>query len=158
MPAPRRISSRSARETRRAGERLGRTLRAGDTVLLHGALGTGKTVFARGVAAALGIAEEAIRSPTFTLVSPHRGTISLYHIDLYRIDRPDDLDELGLEEIIGGDGIALVEWGERIGPYRPERCVEVTIVDEGGSRRGIRIADRREVGRRSGPRRSYSTR
>ncbi|HET6277656.1 MAG TPA: tRNA (adenosine(37)-N6)-threonylcarbamoyltransferase complex ATPase subunit type 1 TsaE [Candidatus Polarisedimenticolia bacterium] len=145
MPAPRRhIVSRSEAETRRAGERLGGTLRAGDTVLLHGDLGMGKTVFARGVAAALGVPENEIRSPTFTLVNPHQGRLSLYHIDLYRIEKLEDLDELGLEEIIGGDGIALIEWGGRAGPYKPARCVEVTIVDGGGSRREIRIDDRRD--------------
>jgi tRNA threonylcarbamoyladenosine biosynthesis protein TsaE len=144
MPASRRIASRSEAETRRAGEGLGGTLRAGDTVLLHGDLGMGKTVFARGVAAALGVPESEIRSPTFTLVNPHQGRLPLYHIDLYRIDKLEDLDELGLEEIIGGDGIALIEWGERAGSYRPARCVEVTIVDGGGSRREIRIDDRRD--------------
>jgi tRNA threonylcarbamoyladenosine biosynthesis protein TsaE len=144
MPDPRRISTRSDVETRRAGERLGGTLRAGDTVLLHGDLGMGKTVFVRGVAAALGVPENEIRSPTFTLVNPHQGRLPLYHVDLYRIEKPEDLDELGLEEIIGGNGIALIEWGDRVGPYRPARCVEVTILDGGGSRREIRIDDRRD--------------
>lgn len=144
MPAPRRIATRSDVETRLAGERLGGTLRAGDTVLLHGDLGMGKTVFVRGVAAALGVPDNEIRSPTFTLVNPHQGRLPLYHVDLYRIEKPEDLDELGLEEIIGGDGIALIEWGDRVGPYRPASRVEVTILDGGGNRREIRIDDHRD--------------
>ncbi len=150
MPASRHIATRSERETRRAGEQLGGTLRAGDTVLLHGELGMGKTVFVRGIAVALGVPEEEIRSPTFTLVNPHHGRLPLYHVDLYRIEKPEDLDELGLEEIVGGDGVALIEWGDRIGPYRPARRVEVTILDGGGSRREIRIDDRRDRKRGSG--------
>lgn len=158
MTAPRRIVTRSAAGTRRAGERLGGTLRAGDTVLLHGDLGMGKTVFVRGVAAALGVPEGEIRSPTFTLVNPHQGRLPLYHVDLYRIEKPEDLDELGLEEIIGGDGIALIEWGERAGPYRPAAGIEVTIVDGGGNRREIRIDDPRDRDRPAGTGRSYSRR
>lgn len=143
MPSPRPVVTRSEAETRRVGRRLGDTLRAGDTVLLHGDLGMGKTVLVRGIAAALGVPEDEIRSPTFTLVNPHHGRLPIYHIDLYRIERVEDLDELGLEEIIGGDGIALIEWGERAGPYRPARCVEVTLIDGGEDRREIRIDDRR---------------
>jgi len=143
MPVPRRIESRCEGDTRRAGEILGGTLRPGDTVLLHGELGMGKTMFVRGVAAALGVPEDEIRSPTFTLVNPHQGRLPLYHVDLYRIDAPEDLDELGLEEIVGTDGIALIEWGDRAGPYRPADCIEVTIIDGGGNRRTIEIDDRR---------------
>lgn len=110
----------------------------------------GKTVFARGVAIGLGVDAAEVRSPTFTLVNPYRGRLPVYHVDLYRIDRIADLDELGLEEILGGDGVVLVEWAERLGPYRPERFIEVTIEDRGGSERRVTIADSRRVG--------YSTR
>ena len=149
MPPPRPVVTRSEAETRRVGERLGGTLRAGDTVLLHGDLGMGKTVLVRGIAAALGVPADEIRSPTFTLVNPHQGRLPVFHIDLYRIEKLEDLDELGLEEIIGGDGIALIEWGDRAGPYRPARCVEVTMIDGGGNRREIHIDDRRTEARYS---------
>jgi tRNA threonylcarbamoyladenosine biosynthesis protein TsaE len=143
MAATRRIPTRSDRETRRVGEELGGSLRPGDAVLLHGDLGMGKTVFVRGLATALGVSADEIRSPTFTLVNPHQGRCPVYHVDLYRIEKTEDLDELGLEEMLGGEVIAVIEWAERLGPYRPRRCVEVTILDRGGSRREIRIDDRR---------------
>ena len=143
MASERLITSDSENGTRRAGERLAASLGAGDTVLLHGHLGMGKTVFARGIATGLGVPEGEIRSPTFALINPYRGRLPVYHVDLYRIEKPDDLDELGLEEIIGGDGVTVIEWAERLAHYRPRRSVEITILDRGGQRRAIRIQDHR---------------
>ena len=120
------------------------SLGPGDILLLEGDLGAGKTTFSRGVARALGVAPEEIRSPTFTLINIYRGTIPVYHIDLYRVEKPGDLLELGLEEWLGTDGLALVEWGERLGPYRPARAMRVRIQDEGGDRRQIKIEDGRK--------------
>ena len=142
MPS-RTLVTRSEDETRLLGQDLSRSLQAGDVVLLTGDLGMGKTVFARGIAQGLGVSEEDVRSPSFTLVNRYDGRVTLYHIDLYRIDRPEDLDELGLEEVLGVDGIAVVEWAERLGPYRPERVVSVRLVDGGGDVREITIDDRR---------------
>lgn len=142
MPA-RSALSRKEDETRAAGEALARTLSPGDTVLLTGDLGMGKTVFARGIAAGLGVREEQVRSPSFTLVNLYHGRVPVYHVDLYRIEKVEDMDELGLQEILGGDGVAIVEWAERLGPYRPTDAVEVHIGDRGGQEREIRIDDRR---------------
>jgi len=142
MPA-RTLISRSEEETRAAGESLASSLRSGDTVLLSGDLGMGKTVFARGVAAGLGVDPGQVRSPSFTLVNRYPGRIPVYHIDLYRVEKLEDMDELGLEEILGGDGVAVVEWAERLGPYRPGRAVEVQVTDRGGQVRAILIEDRR---------------
>src|SRR6059036_2884753 len=103
----------------------------------------GKTVFARGLAAGLGVDPGEVRSPTFTLVNPYRGHFTVYHIDLYRIGTAEDLDELGLEEVLGGDAVAVVEWAERLGPYHPERYVEVRVADRGGEERQITITDAR---------------
>jgi len=141
-PAPRLIT-RSPEETQRAGRRLAARLRPGDVVLLRGDLGTGKTVFARGVAAGLGVPARQVRSPSFTFVNPYHGRVDVHHVDLYRVDTDADLDELGLQDILGGEGVALVEWPERLGAWRPPACIEVTLVDRGGSRREIRIADPR---------------
>jgi len=137
------LITHSEDETRSEGQNLARSLEAGDVVLLTGDLGMGKTVFARGIAQGLGVPEDEVRSPSFTLVNRYRGRVTLYHIDLYRIDRPEDLDELGLDEILGGDGIAVVEWAERLGPYRPERIVSARFADRGGDVREITIEDRR---------------
>ncbi|MFQ5877054.1 MAG: tRNA (adenosine(37)-N6)-threonylcarbamoyltransferase complex ATPase subunit type 1 TsaE [Acidobacteriota bacterium] len=140
---PRTFLTRSEAETFEAGRALARTLRPGDVVLLVGDLGMGKTVFARGLATGLGVPPGEVRSPTFTLVNQYRGRLPVYHVDLYRVDSSADLEELGLEEILGTDGVAVVEWAERLGPYRVEPCVEVTIRDRGGRRRRLRIQDGR---------------
>jgi tRNA threonylcarbamoyladenosine biosynthesis protein TsaE len=137
------LLSASEAETRDAGERLAERLCPGDTVLLSGSLGAGKTAFVRGVARGLGVDPAEVRSPTFTLVNIYPGRFPVYHIDLYRIDRREELSELGLEEMIDSDGVALVEWAERLGRYAPVRAVRVQIEDLGGSRREIRIRDDR---------------
>lgn len=137
------LVTRSEAETLRAGETLARELRPGDAVLLRGDLGMGKTVFARGLAQGLGVSADEVRSPTFTLVNPYRGRLPVHHIDLYRVEKPGDLDELGLEEILDGDGVAIVEWSERLGSYLPEHPVTVTIEDLGGSTRRLTIDDAR---------------
>jgi tRNA threonylcarbamoyladenosine biosynthesis protein TsaE len=137
------LASASESETREAGERVAADLAPGDVVLLLGGLGAGKTVFVRGAARALGVDPREVRSPTFTLVNPYRGRLPVYHVDLYRIETEEDLRELGLEEFLGTDGVAFVEWGERLGSHRPERCVVVRIEDRGGDRRGISIEDER---------------
>jgi tRNA threonylcarbamoyladenosine biosynthesis protein TsaE len=141
----RRLVTESEAETIALGRQLARDLSPGDVVLLEGVLGAGKTAFARGLAAGLGVPEEEVRSPTFTLVNPYRGRIPVYHVDLYRIAKPEELDELGLEDVFGGNGVAVVEWAERLGAWRPERAVVVRLEDRGGSRRAIDIEDARRA-------------
>lgn len=137
------IVSQSEAETFEAGRRIAGSLRPGDVVLLEGDLGMGKTVCARGIAVGLGVDEEAVRSPTFTLVNPYHGRLAVFHIDLYRIEKTEDLDELGLEEILGGDGVAIVEWPERLGPFAVGGAVRVRLRDGGGCRREITVEDGR---------------
>ena len=103
-------------ETRQLGERLGRLLDGAAVLLLFGPLGAGKTVFAQGVARGLGVpAEVPVCSPTYTLHQQYRGRLVLNHYDLYRIGDVGELAELGLDEFAHGDGVALIEWGERLG-------------------------------------------
>ncbi|MCL2545480.1 MAG: tRNA (adenosine(37)-N6)-threonylcarbamoyltransferase complex ATPase subunit type 1 TsaE [Clostridia bacterium] len=133
----------SEAETHRLGRRLGGRLRAGDTVLLSGELGAGKSALARGIARGMGV-EGAVPSPTFTLMAVHRGArCPLYHIDLYRLEDASDLYESGLEEYIGGDGVAVIEWPERAAGALPVRhlAVELCCIEDGLSRR-IRLAAR----------------
>ncbi len=105
--------------------RLSDMLQPGDTVLLHGDLGAGKSVFARGVARGIGV-EGAMPSPTFTLMIPYEGRCRFYHFDLYRLNDPDEFFAAGLEEFIGGDGIAIVEWPE-MAEIDPDPVLDVSI-------------------------------
>lgn len=155
IPAGRRVTTSEA-ETYAAGLEMAAALAPGDIVLLTGNLGAGKTALARGLAAGLGVDPDDVHSPTFTLVNPYQGRCPVHHIDLYRIERALDLDELGLDEILGGDGVAIVEWAERLGPWRPRRCVAIDIEDLGGNRRALTVDDRRVE--RSGEGGDYSTR
>ena len=133
-----RLLSRSADETLKIAEALGRNLVSGDTVLLYGELGAGKSVFARGCARGLGV-RQAMASPSFTLMQPYRGDREeVYHFDLYRLSGPDELYFSGLEEHIGGEGVALIEWPQ-MGDVKPEKRISVEITR--GSDDSARVID-----------------
>jgi tRNA threonylcarbamoyladenosine biosynthesis protein TsaE len=125
-------------ETTDAGVALGRMLHPGDVVLLYGDLGAGKTAFVRGIARGIGANSDDVSSPTFTIVQEYAGeTATLYHVDLYRLE-PAEIDDLGLEDLISGDGIVAIEWAERWGG-RPTDAIDVTLTDIGDERRRIDI-------------------
>jgi tRNA threonylcarbamoyladenosine biosynthesis protein TsaE len=124
-------------ETAAAGERLGRTLAAGAVVLLYGELGAGKTAFVRGLAQGLGADPADVSSPTFTLVQEYHGRPTLFHVDLYRLEER-EVDDLGLEELVLGDGVVAIEWAERW-RGRPDDVIEVRIEDAGDEKRRISI-------------------
>ena len=137
--------TRSEEDTLRLAGRLAQALKPGDSVLLHGDLGAGKSVFARGVGRALGVTG-AMPSPTFTLLIPYEdGRMKLYHYDLYRLNDPDEFYAAGLDEFIGGDGVALIEWPE-MAEIEPRPALHVTLKrGEGGDQREIEIeGDRAE--------------
>ena len=119
--------TQSEQETKAVGRRLGACLAPGSVVSLRGALGAGKTVVAKGIAEALGITE-AIVSPTFTLIQEYEGSMSLHHMDLYRIDGIDEFGGIGGEELLYGEGITLIEWSEKIDEILPEQTIRVHIV------------------------------
>jgi tRNA threonylcarbamoyladenosine biosynthesis protein TsaE len=128
----------SEEETERVGESLARSLRSGAVLLLYGELGAGKTALVRGLARGLGAPTENVSSPTFTLIQEYAGTaVTLYHVDLYRLT-PREVDELGLEELVSGDGIVAIEWAERWAG-RPDDACEVWIEHAGEDRRSIRF-------------------
>ena len=129
--------TQSEDETSAAGARLGEQLRAGDVVLLYGDLGAGKTAFVRGLARGVGAAPDDVSSPTFTLVQEYHGRVPLYHVDLYRLE-PKEVDDLGLEELVLGDGIVAIEWAERW-TGRPDDVYEVRLEDTGDERRRLSI-------------------
>lgn len=107
------IESKSAHETKAWGRRLASLLEGGELLGLIGDLGAGKTCFVKGLARGLALREEEILSPTFTLIQEHHGRLPLFHIDLYRLDAA-SLDDLGLREYLFSEGIAAVEWFERL--------------------------------------------
>lgn len=115
------------------GLRLGALLQPGDVVTLAGHLGAGKTTLARGIAEALGV-EGPVQSPTYIGVQHYSTPVPLWHADLYRLDGPHDVEQLGIWDWIGRDGVVLIEWPERMGAELPAERLEVTIKDHGEGR------------------------
>lgn len=127
--------SRNAEQTRRLGARLGAHLQAGDVIALIGDLGSGKTVFAQGIGAGWGVTDPLL-SPTFVLIRRHTrpgNRVHLYHIDLYRLETPEAIATLGLEDLLGQDhAICVIEWADRAPALLPEERLWVTLhhIDE----------------------------
>ena len=135
------VETASEAETEAAGERLADRLRSGDVVLLYGDLGAGKTAFVRGLARGLGANADDVSSPTFTIIQEYHGRATLYHVDLYRLE-PAEIDDLGLEDLVCGDGIVAIEWADRWkGRPDGEGVVEVRIENGDAERRQIEIGD-----------------
>lgn len=121
------IESTSAEMTKAIGRRLGEVVEAGTIIRLDGDLGTGKTVFTKGLAEGLGITEP-VSSPTFTIVQYYeQGRLPLYHFDVYRIADPEEMDEIGYEDCFFGQGVSLVEWASLIEELMPENVSGVKI-------------------------------
>lgn len=134
------VLSGSEEATEAAGERLGASLEPGAVVLLYGDLGAGKTAFVRGLARGLGADPLEVSSPTFTIVQEYEGRLTLYHVDLYRLEEK-EVDDLGLEELVLGDGVVAIEWAERW-RGRPDDAIEVRIEDTGKDTRRIAVGVR----------------
>jgi tRNA threonylcarbamoyladenosine biosynthesis protein TsaE len=132
-----RYRSRSPEATAALGGCLGGALRAGDLVILSGDLGAGKTRFTGGVSAALGDARP-VTSPTFTIMAVHdSGRMPLYHFDLYRLDDPEQLDDVGIFDALEGEGACLVEWGERFADELGDDRLDLAFMrEEGGGADG----------------------
>jgi len=126
MTGVERALTRSTDETLELAGSVGELLRAGDVVSLVGDLGAGKTVFARGVARALGVTEPVV-SPSFTIVREYDGRMPLVHVDVYRIDTVQELYDLGFEELVRDDGVTLVEWGDMIDGLLPGDRLDVRL-------------------------------
>jgi tRNA threonylcarbamoyladenosine biosynthesis protein TsaE len=142
------VVTRSAEETRGVGRALGSVLATGDLVLLAGDLGAGKTQLAKGIADALGVAEPVV-SPTFTLAREYAGRVRMLHVDVYRLDRAQELIDLGLEEE-SDDAVTVIEWGDVAAVHLPHERLEVRLErlasDDGeGSGAGADADDHRLV-------------
>ena len=137
------VFSLSEEETVELGRATSRGLRGGELVLLVGDLGLGKTVFARGMALGLGIAPEEVSSPSFTLIQEYGGgRLTLFHVDLYRINTDDELATLGLDEILDSNAIVVVEWGEKLPPHQRREAIVVRFHDVGEGSRRIEVIPR----------------
>ncbi len=137
----REVTTHSAEETIAFGRTLGELLAPPKLVLLRGDLGAGKTTIVKGIAQAFEAArEDDVTSPTFTLVHEYRGpSASLYHIDLYRVDTPRQLQTLGLDDLVAENSILLIEWGEKFSRFERERNVEIVLERVGENDRRIRV-------------------
>ena len=137
----REITTQSADETIAFGRTLGELLMPPKLVLLRGDLGAGKTTLVKGIARAFeAAAEEDVTSPTFTLVHEYRGPRStIYHIDLYRVDTPRELETLALDDLRSENSLLLIEWGEKFPRLLRERDVEISLEREGESGRKIKL-------------------
>ncbi|HXG16425.1 MAG TPA: tRNA (adenosine(37)-N6)-threonylcarbamoyltransferase complex ATPase subunit type 1 TsaE [Calidithermus sp.] len=132
------LVSRTPEETRAAGETLGRTLGPGDVVALTGELGAGKTCFIQGLVRALDVRTPAT-SPTFVLVNEYRGRLPVHHVDAYRTAGAAELADIGLEELMDGDGVTVIEWADKAEPLLPARTIRVHITGVGDEPREITI-------------------
>jgi tRNA threonylcarbamoyladenosine biosynthesis protein TsaE len=121
------------------GAALAALLRPGDVVSLTGDLGAGKTTFVQGAAHSLGV-DEAVLSPTFTLVREYRGSVPVYHLDVYRLDRIQDVIDLGFEEILDQGGVVFIEWGDAVEALLPEGYLQVELTMRDDDVTGRRLA------------------
>lgn len=124
--------------TEALGKLLGRHAADGDVFCLTGDLGAGKTLLSRGVAEALGVSSEDVTSPTFAIMNVYQGTeLEVRHLDLYRLNRPEELEDIGFDEYAGGDGVTLIEWAELFSEQLPEEYLQITLRLDGAGRRAM---------------------
>jgi tRNA threonylcarbamoyladenosine biosynthesis protein TsaE len=138
--------SHSVAQTIRVGQRLGELLQRGDVVALRGDLGTGKTHLVKGIVLGLG-STDTVNSPSFVLINQYRagaqrGGLPIYHADLYRIERPAELQGVGLEELLDGDGVCLIEWADHAEPLLPDERLDVHLSHLSETKRVVRFAPR----------------
>ena len=135
------MNAGSPSETRLLGRQFSSGIRPGDVVALYGGLGAGKTTFVQGMLQGLGISDNAT-SPSFVIMNEYplkEKGISLYHLDLYRLDTIDDITDIGIEDILNKNSILVIEWAEKMGDLLPEGCVKIYFEMTGESQREIRI-------------------
>lgn len=139
------LTTQSAEETKRCGAALARALKPGDVIVLSGDLGAGKTQFVQGVARGLGI-EDDVTSPTFNILLEYAGCIPLYHFDLYRLDDPEQLEDIDFYGVVEGDGASFIEWGDRFPDEMPEDRLVLSLTADLSGRRTLTA---RAIGERS---------
>lgn len=136
MAAARRFESRSPEETQRLGEIVGAGLGPGDVVACLGKLGAGKTCFLQGVLRGLGVTDPGT-SPTFVLINHYAGRLPVHHVDVYRTETLGEILDLGIEEVLWGEGVTVIEWAEKLLPLLPPETLVVRISGLGDEPRAI---------------------
>ena len=133
------FTTNNPEETKCLGKKIGKLLKAGNVVALIGNLGAGKTVIASGLCGGLGVKEDYITSPTYTIINQYDGKIPVYHIDLYRLKNSSELYNLGWDEYIYGCGTCIIEWADRAADMLPEEYLTVNIEVTGKNKRKITL-------------------
>ena len=136
------IISDSGRKTLNIGKFIARNLEKGDIVCLFGELGSGKTVLTKGISSGLGVRQESVTSPTFVLIRQYEARIPVFHFDLYRLVCSEDIQDLGYEEYLFGDGIAIIEWADRLGKLLPREFLRIQLEVAGDKKRKLKISAR----------------
>jgi len=133
------LFTKSSAETKGLGKRIGKLLLPGDTVALTGELGSGKTVLTKGIARGLGIKGNPVRSPSFVLIKEYPGKVPLFHFDLYRLKKPEELNTIGYEEYFSGKGVVVIEWAEKAKNFLPEKYLKVELLIINKNKRKISV-------------------
>jgi tRNA threonylcarbamoyladenosine biosynthesis protein TsaE len=142
------IISKSPDETLLLGRILGELLSEGSFVALIGGLGAGKTLLTKGIAQGLGVADDReVTSPSFVLVNEYRGRVPVYHVDLYRLENPAEVEGIGWDEFTSGPGVTLVEWADRAERHLPEERMEVHLQWAGEKNRKLLFCGKGRIGK-----------
>ena len=133
------IKTQNQKETVALGTKLAKELKAGDIICLFGDLGSGKTTLVKGLGKGLKVSPSKVISPTFVLMNIYEGTFPIFHFDLYRLEKMQEIGMIGYDEFLYGDGIAVVEWAERLGTLLPKEYIEIKLTHEGQDKRLIEV-------------------
>ena len=134
------IISDSAGKTLDIGKRLAGNFKKGDIVCLFGDLGSGKTVLTKGISSGLGVDKDKVASPTFVILRQYEGRFMIYHFDLYRLNRPEDILDLGYEEYFFDEGISVIEWADKLGRLAPREFLKIQLLVAGKNKRKLKIS------------------
>ncbi|MCR5613148.1 tRNA (adenosine(37)-N6)-threonylcarbamoyltransferase complex ATPase subunit type 1 TsaE [Treponema sp.] len=134
------LHTSSSDETIELGRKIGAYLKKGDILAMQGTLAAGKTTITKGIAESLGV-KDVITSPTFCLISEYEGKMPLYHLDVYRLDGPEDFINLGTDDMLYGDGVSVIEWSEKIMEELPKNTIIIRLEpdSDNGTNRTITI-------------------
>lgn len=134
------VTTSSPEETMALGQELAKLLGPGDVVALFGSLGSGKTTLVKGMAQGLGVDPRAVRSASFLLLQEYRGRLPVFHFDAYRLEGPQDMFNLGCDELFWGEGISVIEWADRVEESLPEEYIKISLFIETPEKRRITLS------------------